>query len=203
MKVFLKIVLVIIIIFILFFIAQILFPDTVGMLTNYVKLKMTSTTVGGDPAYIPVFQIVSLEVFYPGNIALAKVDVRRILGLEFGTITLIYEYDFYLKYGVYDPKTIKIERINDTIFVDESTINIELLDPPRINNYKHIETYSSGTARPNMPDNLLAEAWNNLERELEEKMRKNGQANFDYAKKNFMLNYENMINAMGLQVVWR
>jgi len=202
MKTFLKVVFAIIIVFILIGIAEFIFDFDIGKMINSSKLTGVTTNIGQE-TLIPVFQIVSLESFYPSNIGLMSARVRKILGLEFGEITLLYEYDSYVKFGVRNPKTIKIERVGDTLYVDESTIIIELLDF-KINNFKHkITSASNPSVRRNMDDAVLLEALNLINRELEDKMRTNGRSNFEFAKKNFMENYENMCRAMGLEVVWR
>jgi len=42
-----------------------------------------------------------------------------------------------------------------------------------------------------------------MEAELIKNMHENGQANFEYAKKNFMDNYRNLCRGMGLEVIYR
>jgi hypothetical protein len=202
MKFFFKVVLVIVIVLILIGIAQAVFGFDIAKLINSVKLSRI-TVNSGQENLIPVFQIVSLEVFFPSNIGLIEADVRKILGLEFGTVVLLFEYDSYAKFGVRNPQMIQIERFEDTLYVDESTIIIDLLDT-KTNNYKYIRTFTSNfTVRPNLDDGVFLQALNEVNKELENRMIVNGQANFEFAKKNFMENYENMCNAMHLKVVWR
>jgi hypothetical protein len=201
MKTIIKIALAVIVVFILLAIAQSIFNFNLGKLINSGTLKRVTVNTGED-IRIPIFQIVSLEVFYPSNIGLIEADVKKILGLEFGTVVLLLEYDSYIKFGVRNPEMIKIERIDDTLYVDESTIIIELLDV-KINNYKYIRTFASNfLVRPNLDDAVFLQALNIINEELEEKMIRNGQANFDFAKNNFKENYKNMCKAMNLEVVW-
>jgi hypothetical protein len=202
MKTFFKVALSIVVVLILLAIAQSILDFNLVKLINSVTLKKVTVNTG-EEIRIPVFQIVSLEVFYPNNIGLIEADVRKILGLEFGTIVLLLEYDSYIKFGVRNPEVIKIERIDDTLYVDESTIIIELLDV-KINNYKYIRTFASNfTVRSNLDDAVFIQALNTINEELEERMIRNGQANFDFAKSNFKENYRNMCKAMNLEVVWR
>jgi hypothetical protein len=201
MKTIIKIALAVIIVFILLAVTQSIFDFNIGKIFNSVTLKRVTTNTG-EEIRIPVFQIVSLEIFYPSNIGLIETDVKKILGLELGTVVLLLEYDSYTKFGVRNPETIKIERIDDTLYVDESTIIIELLDV-KVNNYKYIRTFTTGfLVRPNLDDAVFIQALNTINDELEERMIRNGQANFDFAKNNFKENYKNMCKAMNLEVVW-
>jgi hypothetical protein len=202
MKTIIKITLVVVTVVILLAIALSIFDFNLGKLINSVTLKRVTTNTG-EEIRIPVFQIVSLEIFYPSNIGLIETDVKKILGLELGTVVLLLEYDSYTKFGVRNPEIIKIERIDDTLYVDESTIIIELLDV-KINNYKYIRTFTTGfLVRPNLDDAVFIQALNTINEELEEKMIRSGQANFNFAKNNFKENYKNMCKAMNLEVVWR
>jgi hypothetical protein len=204
MKIFtvIKIALAVIITFILLAIAQSIFDFNIGKIIKPATLKGITTNTG-EEIRIPLFQIVSLEVFYPSNIGLIETDTKKIFGLELGTIVLLLEYDSYIKFGVKNPETINIERIGDTLYVDESSIIIELLDV-KINNYKYIRTFTSNfLLRPNLDDATFIQALNVLDTELQERMIHNGQANFEFAKNNFKENYSNMCKAMNLEVVWR
>jgi hypothetical protein len=201
MKIIIKIAMAVIITFILIAVVQSIFDFNLGKLIKPATLKGVTTNTG-EEIRIPVFQIVSLEVFYPSNIGLIETDVKKILGLELGTVVLLLEYDSYTKFGVKNPEMIKIERIGDTLYVDESTIIIELLDV-KINNYKYIRTFATNfLLRPNLDDAVFIQALNTINDELEERMIRNGQANSDYAKNNFKENYKNMCKAMNLEVVW-
>jgi len=104
---------------------------------------------------------------------------------------------------VRNPDQIKIERIDDVVYVEESTIVIELLDA-KLNNFKYIKTFTSNPlVINNDAEKFIFEAINEMEREVINKIVENGQSNFDFAKKNFMENYKNLCKAMGLEVVWR
>jgi len=202
MKTFFKIVLVIIVVFIMVFAAQKVIGFDLGKLINSVILKDITINMGQE-TLIPVFQIVSLESFFPNNIGIMSAEVFKIIGMEFGEVTLLYEYDSYAKFGVRNPEKIKIERVDNILYVDEASIIIELLDF-KIDNFKYRTTSGSNfSVRSNMDDASIFEALNRINKEHREKMIKNGRANFEFAKKNFMDNYKNMCNAMDLKVVWR
>jgi hypothetical protein len=157
----------------------------------------------GQEYFIPVFEIVSLEIFYPKNLAIIEADKREWWRLSIGTVYILVEYDSYLKLGVRKPESISIERVDNTIYVDEATINIELLDV-KLNNFKHVRTFTSNPFVLNTAsEEFIFQAMNEMEKELTERLVENGHANFESAKKNFMENYKNLCNAMDLEVVWR
>ncbi len=54
----------------------------------------------------------------------------------------------------------------------------------------------------NDAEKYIFDAINLMENELVEKMNENGQANFEYAKRNFKENYQLLCKAMDLEVVW-
>jgi len=206
MKTFFKVILAIIVVLIVIFIAQaILGFNTISILQSLLggtELKGVRTTVGQE-FVIPKFEIVSLEIFYPHNMGMIEASKSEWWRLNWGTVFVFTEYDTYLKLGVRNPDLIRVERIGDIVYVDESTIVIEVLDA-KLNNYKHIRTFTSNPLVQNRnSEEFLFQALNELEKELIERIVENGQANFEYAKKNFMENYKNLCGAMGLEVVWR
>jgi len=206
MKAFFKIILMVVVVLVIIGVTQsILDINIASMLKDLLggtELKSVHTTIGQEIT-TPVFEIVSLEVFYPHNIGMIEVDKFEWWKLNIGTVFVIVEYDSYFRLGVRNPDLIHIERIDDTVYVDESTITIELLDA-KLNNFKHIRTFTSNPfVINNAAEEYLFQAINNLERELTINIIENGQSNFEYARKNFMKNYENLCKAMGLNVVWR
>jgi hypothetical protein len=201
MKTFFKVVIAVVVVLILIFVAQYMFNFSVGDIINSVTLKGVTTNTG-EEIRIPMFQFVSLEVFYPSNIGLIEADVFKILGFEFGSVVVLFEYDSSAKYGVKNPDTIKVRRDGDTLYVDDSTIIVELLDV-KINNFKYKNTFGSNpTVRRNMDDGAFLQALNVVYDDLKERMIRNGQANFEFAKNYFKENYKNMCKAMHLEVVW-
>jgi hypothetical protein len=206
MKTILKIVLIIIVIFVLLNLAQQLFNFRIGdLLSNLLGgswLESVRTNLS-QQVTIPVFEIVSLEIFYPKNLSIIEVSKSEWWKLNIGTVFVLMEYDSFVKLGVRDPHSIKIERFGDTLYVDESTIVIELLDV-KLSNYHYVRTFTSNPlVMNNDAEKHILNALNLIERELVEKMNENGQANFVYAKRNFKENYQLLCKAMGLEVVWR
>jgi len=206
MKTFFKVILMVIIVLVLVSIAQkILDFNLINSIKNLLggtELKSVRTTVGQE-FIIPKFEIVSLEIFYPHNLSVIEASKSQWWRLNVGTVFVFVEYDTYLRLGVRNPDLIRMERVGDIVYVDESSIVIEVLDA-KLNNYKHIRTFTSNPlVINNASEEFIFQAINELERELLEKIVENGQANFEFAKKNFMENYKNLCGAMDLEVVWR
>jgi len=206
MKTFFKVILAVIVVLVVIFIAQaILDFNMINSLQNLLggtKLQGVRVNVGQE-FVIPKFEIVSLELFYPHNMGMIEASKFEWWRLNIGTVFVFVEYDTYLRLGVRNPDLIRVERIGDIVYVDESSIVIEVLDA-KLNNYKHIRTFTSNPLVQNRnSEEFIFQAMNELERELIERIVENGQANFEYAKKNFMENYKNLCGAMNLEVVWR
>jgi hypothetical protein len=210
MKFFLKIVLMVVIFFIIVFIllgaAQKILNIKIGeILTNFfggTKLESVSVNVSQE-VVTPVFEIASLEIFYPKVLTMIEASKNEWWKLNIGTVFVIIEYDSLIKLGIRNPQLIKIERDGDTVYVDESSIIIELLDT-KLSNFHHVKTFTSNPLVMNKnSEEYILDSINLMESELTKKMKESGQANFEYAKKNFMDNYKNLCKSMDLEVVWR
>ena len=206
MKTFFKVILMVIVVLVVIFVAQaILKFNLITFIKDHLggtELETVRVNVGQE-FVTPKFEIVSLEIFYPQNLGIIEASKSEWWRLNIGTVFILLEYDTYVRLGVRNPDLIRLERIDDTVYVDESTIVIELLDA-KLNNYKHIRTFTSNPfVINNASEEFVFQALNEIEKELIEKIIKNGQANFEFAKKNFMENYQNLCGAMGLEVVWR
>jgi hypothetical protein len=210
MKFSIKIILIVVTFFIVVFIllgaAQKIFNFNIGeIITNSfggTKLENVRVNIGQEVA-APVFEIASLEIFYPKVLTMIEASKNEWWILNIGTVFVIIEYDTFIKLGVHDPHSIKIERIDNTVYVDESSIIIELLDT-KLNNFHHVRTFTSNPlVMNNNSEQYILDSLNLMEIELTKKMKESGQANFEYAKKNFMDNYRNLCKSMGLEVVYR
>jgi len=206
MKTFFKIVLMVVVVLVLLGAAQTIFKFRVGELLGNLlggtKLESVRVNVGQETV-TPVFEVVSLEISYPKNLTIIEASKNEWWRLNIGTVFVLVEYDTYIKLGVRNPHSIKMERIDNTIYVDESTIVIELLDT-KINNYHHIRTfYSNAFMINNDAEKFIFDSLNLMESELINKLKENGQANFENAKRNFMENYRLLCKSMGLEVIWR
>jgi hypothetical protein len=200
----------VVIFFIIFLIllgaAQKVFNFNIGeIITNFfggTKLENVRVNVGQEVA-TPVFEIASLEIFYPKVLTMIEASKNEWWKLNIGTVFVIIEYDSFIKLGVHDPHSIKMERIDNTIYVDESSIVIELLDT-KLSNFHHVKTFTSNPlVINNNSEQYILDSLNLMESELTKKMKESGQANFEYAKRNFKDNYLNLCKSMGLEVVWR
>jgi len=206
MKLFFKVILIVVIAIIVLGIAQTLLNfSLIDLAEKYLggtKLKAVRVNLSQE-IVTPKFEIVSLEVFYPQNLSVIEADKSEWWRLNIGTVFIFVEYDTYLKFGVRHPDSIKVERDGDIVYVDEDSIEIELLDT-KLNNFHHIRTFTSNPLVQNRDaEKFIFESLNRMEEELRLKIQENGRANFEYAKKNFMENYKNLCKAMGLDVVWR
>jgi len=206
MKTFFKVILMVVVVLTLIGVAQqIMGFNLINIVQNILggtKLESVRTTVGQE-IVTPVFEVVSLEIFHPHNMVVIEANKFEWWRLNIGTVYIFAEYDSYLRLGVRNPETIRVERDGDTVYVDEATIVIELLDA-KLNNYKYVRTFTSNPlVLNNDAEKYLFQALNEMEAELIATNIERGQANFEYAKKNFMKNYENLCGAMGLNVVWR
>ena len=205
MKKFFKAVLVIIVVLILLAIVQVAFQFSISDILKDAlggtELRSVSINVGQE-FIIPKFEIVSQEYHQINNLGRISAEKFEWWRLNIGEVHVHIEYDSSFRLGVRRPDLIPVERIGDTIYVDESAINVELLDV-KINNYRYIGTCKGNVfVINNNAEEFLFDALNEIERVFEENVT-NNQRNFDSAKLNFMMNYENLCRALGLNVVWR
>jgi hypothetical protein len=204
MKTFFKVILMVVTVIVLIAIAQAVFDfDMMAILKKHLggtELKETHTTISKEVA-TPKFEIVSLEIFYPQALTVIEAHKKEWWRLNIGDVFILVEYDAYFKLGMRNPDLIRMERVGDTVYVDESTILIELLDA-KLNNFRHVKTFKDLLAINNDAETFIFQALNEIEKELTNNIIENGQANFEAAKKNFMENYKNLCKGMGLEVVW-
>ncbi|MCL2719832.1 MAG: hypothetical protein FWD47_00640 [Treponema sp.] len=207
MRLFLRIAIIVIIILISLILVQVLFNFTVSDAFNsfFGGTELSDIRINlGQEYIIPAFEIVSLEISSQKNLSVIEVSAKEWWRLNIGTVFIFINYDSYVRLGVKNPELIEIERVNNTIYVEESTIEIAVLDQ-KVYNFEHIKTFTSNffVLTRDLEGHTLR-AINELEKELLERMSENTQiVNFEYAKRNFMENYKNLCNAMGLEVVWR
>jgi len=176
--------------------------DMLGRFFGGTRLSNVRVNVGQE-LIIPKFEIVSLEIFYPKTMSVIEADRMEWWRLNIGTVFIFVEYDSYIKLGIRNPELIKVERIENSLYVDESSIIIEILDL-KLDNYKFIRTFTSNPlVISNVSPDIIFQAQGEHRNVLERRMMESGQANFESAKRNFMDNYRNMCNAMGLDVIWR
>jgi hypothetical protein len=162
------------------------------------------TTQVGQEIIIPVFEITSLRINYLNNVSWRNIEVFDPIRANIGTITVLVQFDSYATLGMKNPELIRLQGMGKQVFVDKSSIVIEVLDA-YVTNYSHINSLGSNpllqTWRYTTPERIF-EMQAEHEVELKEKIIANSQANFDLAKENFMLNYGLLCASMGLEVIW-
>jgi hypothetical protein len=162
------------------------------------------TTQVGEEIAIPVFEITSLRIIYLNNVSWREIEVKDPIRLNIGTITIFVEFDSFATLGMKHPESVRLQGVGKQVFVDKSSIIIEVIDA-WVTHYRHIATSASNillqSHRYTTPERIF-EIQAGHEIELKEKIIMNSQANFDLAKENFMLNYELLCVSMGLKVVW-
>jgi len=189
----------------LFFFVGCVLPNSIA---NIIKDELGGTELSnvyistGEETIIPRFDIVSQEYHQINNLGRISAEKFEWWRLNIGEVHVHIEYDSSFRLGVRRPDLIPLERIGDTIYVNEADINVELLYV-KIYNYRYIDTCKSNVfVINNNSEEFLFDALNQIEREFEENIT-NNQRNLDSAKLNFMMNYENLCRALGLNVVWR
>ena len=145
-----------------------------------------------------MFQVVSLEV-YTRNQRLLEVVPRGILNP--GTITVVLEFDSVVQFGVANPETIKMRRNDHILYVDASSIQIEVLDSI-IRNMEQVNSfYSNPLIR--YTQTVIAQILDE-QKALEEVMKEQmgTELNLGVARRSFMNSFEAFCLGMGLSVVW-
>ena len=165
----------------------------------FTEASLQSVTVTShEDTILDIFQIATLEIesrnasileFVPGGF------------LNPGTLTVILEYDSTVKFGVRDPEQIRMRRVGDVIFVDASTINIEILGAS-VRNFERKGTFKSNPllsmTQPVMDQIFQAQA----EHESVAAQRLYNERNIESARKNFISTFEALATGLGLSVIW-
>jgi len=157
-------------------------------------------TVVNETVKIPAFEVASYKIKTKSMGTLA--EEKQMLGMTYGTATLLYTYEAWVTLGIKKENLEKIEirREGDTIFVDASTIIVELLDS-KTENYQRIafDTSNILVSKSVTIDHLFGS-------QADDRAKAEAQAiakeNMDAAKDNFKDNYTKLCAAMGLKVVW-
>jgi hypothetical protein len=181
--------------------------NPIAFLSNLVGIGITlgdGTTQIGQEITIPVFEITSLRINYLKNVSWRNIEVNDPIRLNIGTITILVEFDSYATLGMKNPELIRLQGVGKQVFVDKSSIVIEVLDA-YVSNYKHINSLASNPLlqiKRYITPEIIFEIQKEHEAELKDKIIMNSRTNFDLAKENFMLNYELLCVSMGLEVIW-
>jgi hypothetical protein len=147
---------------------------------------------------IPAFEVASYRIKSKSIGKLA--EDKHVMGLPYGTATLMYTYDAWVTLGVKDPSGIDIRRVGNEIFVRASTIEVDVLDS-KTENYRMIGFDASNVLVPK-----TVQIKNLFGTQADDKGHAEAlaiaQENMSEAKANFMGNYEKLCAALGLKVSW-
>jgi hypothetical protein len=148
---------------------------------------------------IPAFEVASYKIKSKSIGKLA--EDKHVLGLTYGTATLMYTYDAWVTLGVKDPSKIQIRRVGNELFVAESTIEVEVLDS-KTENYQMMGFDASN---PFVSKTVTIK--NLFGTQADDKGRAEAlaiaQENMSEAKTNFMDNYAMLCAAHGLKVTYQ
>ena len=165
----------------------------------YINPATDSVTIDVlDDNIIEIFQMASLEIDSRNASTLVITPGGF---LNYGTLTLLLEYDSVVKFGIKDVQQIKMRRLSNVIFVDSSTIHIEILDSS-VRNFKRAGLFKSNpllSLTPAVLDQVFQEQ---SEFEAVAAQRLDNERNIETARRNFILQFEAICGGLGLTVVW-
>jgi len=155
-------------------------------------------TVVAETEKIPAFEVAAYKIKSKSIGTLA--EDKQMLGMIYGTATLLYTYDAWVTLGVKEPEAIKIRRDGDAVYVDASTIVVGLLDS-KTENYQRIgfDTSNPLVSKSVTIDHLFG---SQADDRAKAEALAIAKENMDAAKTNFMDNYTKLCAAIGLKVVW-
>jgi hypothetical protein len=168
-------------------------------LGNLDRAKYQTMTVVAETQKIPAFEVAAYKIKSKsiGNLS----EDRQLLGMTYGTATLIYTYDAWVTLGVKEPEAIKIRREGNEVYVDASTIVITLLDS-KTENYQRIgfDTSNPLVSKSVTIDHLFG---SQADDRAKAEALAIAEENMAAAKANFMDNYEKLCAAVGLKIIWK
>jgi hypothetical protein len=165
----------------------------------FTQPELQSVTVDVlEDQIIKIFQIATLEI---NSRNMTFVDIIPGGFVNPGTLTLIWEYDSTVRFGVRDADRIRMRRVGDIVFVDTSTINIDILEASVKNFYQVREVKSNPIVRRTSAlANQIFEAQKEQEAAAAQRLRTD--QNLEMARNNFFLQFEAICGGLDLKVVW-
>jgi len=145
-----------------------------------------------------VFRVVALEI-ESTNTSVLETIPRGFLNP--GIVTFLLEYESMVQFGVRDPQRIHMRRVGDFIFVDESSINIEVTSAS-VRNFRRVGTFRTNPLvriNENVIEQIF-EAQRGYEATAAERL--NNEHNIETARRNFMSTFEAVCRGLGLTVIW-
>ena len=118
-----------------------------------------------------------------------------------GTISVIVEFDSIVRFGVANPNSIAMRRVNDVLFVDASSIQIEVMESI-VKNYEQIDRFRSNplvSFTAAVLDQIFEAQVAHEQRMIQ---RLGTEQNIETARRSFMNSFEAFCLGMGLSVVW-
>jgi sRNA-binding carbon storage regulator CsrA len=163
------------------------------------RAKFQKMTVLAETEKIPAFEVATYKIKSKSIGTLA--EDKLLLGITYGTATLVYTYDAWVTLGVKAPESIKIRREGNEVYVDSSTIVVKLLDS-KTENYQRIgfDTSNPLVSRSVTIDHLFG---SQADDRAKAEALAIAEENMAAAKANFMDNYEKLCAAIGLKVNWK
>ena len=183
----------------IFWIVLVVFGVIAGLwLSGLGPTIIQNMIVFAETKKIPAFEVVSYKI--KSKLIVTLPEEKQMLGVTYGTATLLYTCDAVVTLGVNKLNEIKMKREGDTVYVDASTIVVEILDS-KTENFQRIgfDTSNILVSKSVTIDHLFGSQAN--DRAEAEKVAF-AKENIDAAKDNFMKNYAQLCDAMGLKVVW-
>ncbi|MDR2697494.1 MAG: hypothetical protein LBB40_03345 [Holophagales bacterium] len=167
-------------------------------LGNIGRSKLQKVTVVAQTEKIPAFEVATYKI-KSRSIGRLTED-KRLLGMTYGSATLVYTYEAWVTLGVKEPENIKIRREGNEVFVDASTIVVTVLDS-KTENYQRI---GFDTSNPLVPKTVLIDTifGSQVDDRSQAEALAIAEENMSAAKDNFMDNYEKLCAAVGLKVNW-
>ncbi|MCL2498795.1 MAG: hypothetical protein FWE90_00485 [Defluviitaleaceae bacterium] len=151
-----------------------------------------------DEIFKDVFNTITLEI------ETSNLSVLTIVPGGFvnpGTITFILQYDSTVLFGVRDADRIRMRRIGDILFVEASSINIDVLSAS-VRNFRRTNEFKSNPMvrrTQAIVDEIFA-AQKGYEETAAQRL--NNERNRETARRNFMAAFEAVSNGVGLTVIW-
>lgn len=145
-----------------------------------------------------MFQIATLEI-ESRNMAMREVIPGGFANP--GTITLILEFDSTVSLGVANPQNINMRITDNTIYVQESSIQIDILNSV-VRNFEQIEAIRSNPLVTFTPavNNQIFQAQRELEAEMAERFVT--ERTIDSARRSFMNSLQGFMQGLGFEVRW-
>jgi len=174
--------------------------DSVTRILNYFvaepELRSVTIEVLGDEI-VEIFNVASLEI-HSRNTAWSEFTPAG--RTNPGTVTLIWEYDSTVTFGVRNANRINMRRVGNVVFVQESTIDIEVVDAS-VRNFEEMGAFTSGMFtrdRVSRDDVFRAQE----EQRLMAAERLDNELNRATALHSFKHQIEALAHGLALTIIW-